>query len=105
MDAALGGVASPMTGLAGGACRPSSSGSSATPPHVKDACSPVASLRDGLRPPLTRSGVPGLELASSRAARTVPSPCHTARPLTARDGHSRSFYQHRLSIGNGRHEW
>jgi hypothetical protein len=61
-------------------------------PAPRQRCSlPLASLRDGLRPPLTRGGVPGLELASSWAGRTVPPACHIGRTIPVLSGQPRSL--------------
>jgi hypothetical protein len=61
------------------------------PPRPRQGCSlPLASLpRDGLRPPLTRSVVPGVELANSRAGRTVPFACHIRRATPVPSGQPR----------------
>jgi hypothetical protein len=82
-------------------------------PAPHQGCSlPLASLRDGLRPPLTRGGVPGLKLASSRAGGTHARPCHLraipdgrSRLLAVNHGHSDHVDLRRFSIGKGRHEW
>jgi hypothetical protein len=58
-------------------------------PHQE--CSlPLASLRDGPRPPLTRGGVPGLELASNRAGRPVVDRAICVPSRTGARGSSRS---------------
>jgi hypothetical protein len=54
-------------------------------PHQGCPSLPLTSHCDGLRPPLTRGGVPGLELASSRAGRTFYTPMYVSCLITFED--------------------
>ncbi|SRR6266545_1220309 len=80
-------------------------------PTSRQGCSLLfASPRDGLRPPLTRGGVLGLELANSRAARPRGRPCHLRAMRDGRYGSWRSCMVSQVadlrysSIGEGRHK-